>query len=177
MFEKTLKSKRIYKGRIVGLRDDTVLLSSGVRSHREVVEHPGAVAVIAITKDKKIILIEQFRKPAERVLLELPAGLFHRGEKPIDAARRELAEEAGYSAVKIREVFSGYSSPGYSTEIIRFYIATGLTKVGQNYEKDEMIKVRLYPIKQALNLVKSGKIRDNKTAIGILLVRLLGTCD
>lgn len=171
MLEKTLKTRRIYKGRIVGLREDTVRLSNNVISRREIVEHPGAVAVVAITKDKKIVLIKQFRKPAEKVLLEIPAGLVHKGERPADAARRELMEETGYSAGRIKQIFRGYSSPGYSTEVIRFYLATDLKKVEQNCEEDEIIKVRSYPAKKCMDMVKSGKIKDNKTAIGILLVK------
>jgi ADP-ribose pyrophosphatase len=170
MFEKTIKTKRIYRGRIVGLREDTVKLSNAVISKREIVEHPGAVAVIAVTKDKKIVLVRQFRKPAEKVLLEIPAGLVHKGERPIDGAKRELEEETGYRAGKIREIFRGYSSPGYSTEIIRYFLGTDLKKTRPNCEEDEIIKVALYPIKKCLDMVRRGKIRDNKTAVGILLV-------
>jgi len=172
MFERTLKKKRIYKGRIVGLREDTVRLSNKVISRREIVEHPGAVAIVAVTKDKKMVLISQFRKPAERTLLEIPAGLVHKGERAIDGARRELMEEAGYKAGRIREIFRGYSSPGYSTEVIRFYLAGNLEKVEQNCDSDEIIYVREYPIKKCLKMLRAGKIRDNKTAIGILLVNL-----
>lgn len=172
MFEKTLKKKRIYKGRIVGLREDTVKLVNGVVSKREIVEHPGAVAVIAITKDKKLVLIRQFRKPAEKVLLEIPAGLVHKGESDLEGARRELMEESGYKAGKIRRVFVGYSSPGYSTELMKFFIATDLEKTSQHCDVDEMINVSLYSLKECLKMLKSGKIRDNKTAIGIMLANL-----
>jgi len=169
MFERTLKTRKIYKGRIVSLREDTVKLVNGVRSKREIVEHPGAVAVIAITKDKKMVLIEQFRKPAGKVLIEIPAGLVHIGESSIRGAKRELLEETGYSAGKIREIFYGYSSPGYSTEIIRFYLATDLRKAEQNCDEDEIIRVKLVPMKKCVKMLWAGKIRDNKTAIGILM--------
>jgi ADP-ribose pyrophosphatase len=172
LFEKTLKTKRIYKGRIVSLREDTVKLVNGVISKREIVEHPGAVAVIALTKDNKMVLIEQFRKPAGKVLLEIPAGLVHKGESDISGARRELTEESGYIAGRIREVFSGYSSPGYSTEIIKFYLATDLKKANQNCDVDEIIGVKLYPVKKCLKMLRTGKIKDNKTAVGILLANL-----
>ncbi|MFH1710043.1 MAG: NUDIX hydrolase [bacterium] len=172
MLERTLRKKRIYKGRIVGLREDTVKLVNGVVSKREIVEHPGAVAVIAVTKDNKMVLISQFRKPAEKVLLEIPAGLVNKGESAIEGARRELMEEAGYKAGKIREIFRGYSSPGYSTEIIRYYLASDLKKVPQNCDEDEIINVKLYPVKKCLQMLKSGKINDNKTAIGIMMVNL-----
>ena len=172
MFERTLKRKRIYKGRIVGIREDMVKLMNGVVSKREIVEHPGAVAIIAITKDNKMVLIDQFRKPAEKVLLEIPAGLVHKGESDIAGARRELAEETGYIAGKMREVFRGYSSPGYSTEVIKFYLATDLKKSAQRCDVDEIINVKLYPIKQCLKMLRAGRIKDNKTAIGIMIVNL-----
>jgi ADP-ribose pyrophosphatase len=173
MKEKTLKTRRIYKGRIVGLREDTVKLDNGVVSKREIVEHPGAVAVIAVTKDEKMILIKQFRKPAEKVLLEIPAGLVHKGESDINGARRELTEETGYTAGKIKEIFSGYSSPGYSTEVIKFFLATDLKKTEQNCDFDEMISVKLYPIRECMRLLRTGKIGDNKTAVGILMANTL----
>ncbi len=173
MMEKTLKTNRIYKGRIVGLREDTVKLVNGVVSKREIVEHPGAVAVIAVTKDGRMVLIRQFRKPAEKVLLEIPAGLVHKGESNINGARRELTEETGYVAGRIREIFSGYSSPGYSTEVIKFFLATDLKKAEQNCDADEMISVELCPVKKALKMLRLGKIRDNKTAVGILLANIL----
>lgn len=169
MFERTLKKKRIYKGRIVGLREDTVKLVNGVISKREIVEHPGAVAVIAITKDNKMVLVRQFRKPAGGVLLEIPAGLVHKGESDIEGARRELAEESGYKAGKIRRIFVGYSSPGYSTELMKFFVATDLKKSAQSCDIDEIINVKLYPIKECMKMLRTGKIKDNKTAIGVMI--------
>lgn len=172
MFEKTLKKRRIYKGRIVGLREDTVKLSNGVISKREIVEHRGAVAVIAVTKNNELVLVRQFRKPAEKVLLEIPAGMVREGESDMEGARRELMEESGYKAGKIRRVFVGYSSPGYSTEVMKFFIATDLKRSAQNCDVDEIINVRLYPLKECLKMLKKGKIRDNKTAIGIMIASL-----
>lgn len=170
LFEKTLKTKRIYKGRIISLREDTVRLVNGVISKREIVEHPGAVAVIALTKDNKMVLIEQFRKPAGKILLEIPAGLVHKGESGINGAKRELTEESGYVAGRIREVFRGYSSPGYSSEIIKFYLATNLKKTRQKCDEDEIIGVKLYPVKKCLKMLRTGKIKDNKTAVGVLFL-------
>jgi ADP-ribose pyrophosphatase len=151
---------------------DDVKLSNGVLSKREIVEHPGAVAVIALTNDNKIILIKQFRKSAEQVMIEIPAGLVHKGERDIDGAKRELLEETGYKAGKIKKVFAGFSSPGFCTEVISFYLATGLTKAKQNCDVDEMIDVYFYKLKDALKLVKSGKVKDNKSIAGILYANL-----
>ena len=167
MREKTIKSKRIYKGRLLGLRDDTVKLSKGVISHREICEHPGAVAVIAVTKNKEIVLIKQYRKPAERVLTEIPAGLFNKNEPLKKAALRELKEETGFTARSIKHVLSTYTSPGYSTELLHFFLAKDLKAGKQSYEEDEHIEVHPVPIKQAVQMVKAGKIKDSKTVIGI----------
>ncbi len=167
MHEKTIKSKRIYQGRLVGLRDDEVELSTGVVSHREICEHPGAVAVVALTEKNEIVLIRQFRKPAEQVLIEIPAGLFNKGEDFKNAALRELKEETGYIAKSIKHVLSVYTSPGYSTELLHFFLAKDLIKESQSYEEDEHIEVELAPVDKLSELVKEGKIKDSKTIIGL----------
>jgi ADP-ribose pyrophosphatase len=168
MFEKTIRSKEIYKGRIIRVREDTVKLSNGVISKREIVEHPGAVAVIAITKKKELVLIRQFRKSADKVLLEIPAGLVHKGESKLHGAKRELLEETGYKAKKIKFLFGGYSSPGISDEIIEFYLATDLMSAEQNCDFDEIIDVVHVPLNKCWDLIKKGKLRDNKSIVGIL---------
>ncbi|MFC1559737.1 NUDIX hydrolase [Candidatus Margulisiibacteriota bacterium] len=167
--EETISSKRIFKGRIVGLREDTVKLPDGMVAKREIVEHPGAVTVVALTEKNEIVLVKQYRKPAEDVLLELPAGLAKKGEKGVDAAKRELEEETGFVAKNIRKVMEGYSSPGYSTEVIKFYLATDMTLSEQKGDDDERIEVKLLKVEDAGKLIKSGEIRDNKTIIGINL--------
>jgi len=169
--ERTIKSKRIFSGRLLGLRDDTVRLETGKISRREICEHPGAVAVVAVTGKKEIVLIRQFRKPAERVLLEIPAGLFNKGESLAAAAKRELAEETGYTARKIKKVFSAYMSPGYSTEVLHYFFASGLELSAQHYEEDEDIRVEVMPIARAMRMVKKGQVRDNKTIVGILITQ------
>lgn len=168
-YEKTIMTKHIYNGRIVSLREDTVRLASGVRSKREIVKHPGAVAVIALIEPGKIVLIRQFRKPAERELLEIPAGLVHKGERFSDAARRELEEETGFLARSISYLFSAYASPGYSSEIIRYFLAKSLVRTKQNTEEDEQILVKIMAVKAAVKLIDRGRIADNKTIIGIML--------
>ena len=168
MKEKTIKRKWIYKGRIISLREDKVRLSNGVVSHREIIEHPGAVIIIAVTKDNKIVMVRQFRKTAEKVLLEIPAGLAHKGESGINAAKRELQEETGYKAGRIKFAFKGYSSPGVSTEVMSFYLATQLERAEQNCDHDEMISVAHYPLKKCLAMIRSGKITDTKSIAGIM---------
>ncbi len=169
LYEKTIKSRRIYKGRIVGLREDTVKLPTGKVAKREIVEHRGAVAVVALFGKDKIVLIRQYRKPAEAPIIEIPAGLVKKGESSSRAALRELEEETGFKAKKIKKVFEGYSSPGYSTEVIQFFVARDLKRTIQRYEEDELIQVKVFSMRSCLNMVKKGKIRDNKTIIGIMI--------
>ena len=167
MFEKTLKTKKIYQGRIIGLRDDEVELATGVLSHREICEHPGAVAVVALTDNSEIVLIRQFRKPTEQILIEIPAGLFNNDEGLENAALRELKEETGYVAKNIKHALSMYTSPGYSTELLHYFLATDLTKEKQNYEEDEHIEVELTKIEKLSQMVKGGQIKDGKTIVGL----------
>lgn len=170
--EKEISSKRIFNGRLLGLRVDTVRLPNGVESTREIVEHPGAVAVIAITKDDELVLVRQFRKATGEVLLEIPAGVPQKGEKGEDAARRELEEETGYHAKKITKVWEGYASPGYSNELIRYYFAQDMNLMKQKTEEDELIEVDLVDLELCLDLVKTGKIKDNKTMVGVMIADL-----
>jgi len=167
--EKEIKRERIYKGTLLGLRRDTVQLPSGKKSTREIVEHPGAVAVVAITREKEMVLIRQFRKPAEAILMEVPAGVPKKGETPEDCARRELEEETGYHAKRIRKIWEGYASPGYSDEIIQFCLAEDMTLMKQMTDEDENIEVDLVDIELCFDMLKNGKIKDNKTMIGIML--------
>ncbi|MBI5698764.1 NUDIX hydrolase [Candidatus Saganbacteria bacterium] len=171
MQERTIKSKKIYKGRIISVRDDTVRMATGRVTSREVVEHPGAVGVIALTSKSEIILVRQYRKPVEQVMLEIPAGLFNKGENLAAAAKRELEEETGYKAGKIKKVFSAFMSPGYSTERFHYFLTKDLKKTSQRYEEDEHIKVVKLPLLKAWHMVKSGQIKDNKTIVGIAIAK------
>ncbi len=171
--EKEISSKRVFEGKLLGVRVDTVKLPNGVESNREVVEHPGAVAVVAVTKDNELVLVRQFRKAAGEVLLEVPAGVPKKSEKGEETARRELEEETGYHAGKITKVWEGYASPGYSNELIRYYLATDMNLMQQKTEEDEFIEVDLVEIDLCLDLVKTGRIKDNKTMVGIMIADLL----
>jgi len=170
--EKQIKTERLYKGTLLGLRRDTVELPNGKQSTREVVEHPGAVAVVAITKDREMVLVRQFRKPTGEILLELPAGVPKIGEKGEDTARRELEEETGFYAKKIRKIWEGYASPGYSDELIQFYLAEDMNKIKQNLDDDEFVEVDLVDVEACVDMLKNGKIRDNKTMIGIMIAEM-----
>ena len=172
--EVTVASQRVYEGRLVNLRVDTVCLENGRLTEREIVEHPGAVAVVALDGDDNVLLVRQFRKPAEKELLEIPAGTLEAGEEPIACARRELKEETGYRAECLEQVGSFYSSPGFCTEYIRLYLATGLQKGRSAPEGDEAIEIIKVSLSEIPALVSQGEICDGKTIAGLLSVLLLG---
>lgn len=169
--EKLISSKRLFDGRLIGVRVDTVKLPDGKQSTREIVEHPGAVAIIALTEDDELVLVRQYRRPTEEILLEVPAGVPQKGEAGEAAARRELAEETGYYAKNIRQVWEGYSSPGYSNEVIKYYLASDMNLMKQKTDEDEFIEVDLVDLEACLDLAETGQIKDSKTMIGILLAK------
>ncbi len=135
--EKTLKSEMVYRGKVLNLRRDEVMTVSGKPSIREIVEHGGGVALVAVTDKGKVIMERQFRKPLERVVLEIPAGKLEDGEDPLSAAGRELAEETGYRAEKIEYLTKYYPSVGYCQEALYMYLCTGLTKGQTDLDEDE----------------------------------------
>lgn len=172
MEERTLESKRIYQGRQVNLRLDTVVLPSGRSTTREVVEHADCVAIVALDSEDNAILVRQFRKPAQRVLLEIPAGGIEPGEGPIQCALRELEEETGYIAAKLERLGGFYSSPGFCTEFLHLFLATELKKGASGADEDEIIEVVPIPLAQIPNLISSGEICDAKSIAGFFALLL-----
>ncbi|MFH1429401.1 MAG: NUDIX hydrolase [Candidatus Margulisiibacteriota bacterium] len=137
---------------------------------KEIVEYPQSVTIIALTDDNHVIMEKQYRHATGETLYELPAGKVDENESPEDTAVRELEEETGYLASCVTMLFSGYTTPGMCTEYMHFYLAAGLEKGASNMEEDEQIEIELIPLEKARDMVKDGIIRDNKTALGILLV-------
>ena len=170
MEEKLLASKRIYEGRLVNLRQDAVLLSSGRETVREVVEHPNCVAIVAIDSEDNVVMVRQFRKPVEGVLLEIPAGVIEPGEEPQECALRELEEETGYMAGKMERIGGFYSSPGYSTEFLYLFLATDLQKGSTHPDEDEIIEVVSIPWEQIPGLIAKGEVCDAKSIVGLFTV-------
>ncbi len=165
--EKTLSSKLIYQGRVVKLRVDTVQMPGGQETTREIVEHSDCVVVVAIDDNDNVLLVNQFRKPVEKKLLEIPAGGIEPGEDPVTTIRRELQEEAGYLPRKVERLGGFYSSPGYCTEYLHLYLATDLIPSQLHAEDTESIKLVSVPISQIPSLIASGRICDAKSIAGL----------
>ncbi|MFW5788071.1 MAG: NUDIX domain-containing protein [Halanaerobiales bacterium] len=167
LVEKKISSRIIYKGKILNLRLDQIELPDQSYSKREIIEHSGGVAIIPVLDDQ-IILIKQYRSPAAEILLELPAGKIDPGEEHGITARRELQEETGYQAGKLEHIYSFYSSPGYSDEIIHLYLAEELLEVGGEPDQGEFLEVFMLNKEDIKYYLKSGKIKDAKTITGLL---------
>jgi ADP-ribose pyrophosphatase len=164
--EPTLETKPIFQGKIISLQVDTVRLPDGRTATRELVKHPGAVAVLALV-DGKLLVVEQFRKPLERSLVEIPAGKLEPGEPLEEAALRELEEETGYKAASIRHLHSFAVSPGFADEILHFFVAEGLTKAEARPDKDEFLHVEAITFEQAEAYIRDGRIGDAKTLMAV----------
>jgi len=165
--EKTISSTLIHKGRSFSFRSDEVEVI-GRRVTRDIVDHPGAVAIVPLLGDGRIVFVRQFRYAAGRELLEIPAGTLEPGERPDACAARELREETGYTAGIIKKLLSCYTAPGYSNEVIHIYVATDLTEGKQATEEDEEIRVQTYGFDEALKMIEEGDIMDAKTVAGVL---------
>jgi ADP-ribose pyrophosphatase len=165
--EKTIKSQTIYEGNIIRLQLDQVTLPDGRTSQREIVKHPGAVAVVAITDENKLVLVRQFRKPLEKTILEIPAGKLEPGEDPRVCAFRELEEETGYRAEEMTPLVSFYTSPGFADEIIHLYVASGLHRGEARPDQDEFVELVELTLPEAWQRIADGEICDAKTVAAV----------
>jgi ADP-ribose pyrophosphatase len=172
--EKTLSSQRIYEGRAVRLRVDTVLKPDGKTTTREVVEHSDCVAVVVLDSKDRAILVRQYRKAVDKFLLEIPAGGIEPGEQPIECVRRELQEEIGYLPNRIERLGGFYSAPGYCTEYLHLYLATHLIPSRKKAEDTEEIEIVRVPLARIPDMIASGEICDAKSIAGLLRVISLG---
>src|SRR6056297_1031264 len=166
--EITTKSEKIYSGRVVHLRKDKVTLPNGRKSSREIIEHPGAVVMLAENSQKQLIMVRQFRKAIADVLLELPAGTLEPNEEIIDCAKRELEEETGFQARNWEKIVDFYSAPGFCNEKLTLFFAWDLTKTQMNTDHDEFIEVVEVDKKGIISLLADNQISDAKTLIGVL---------
>lgn len=172
--EKQLSFDYKFKGRIINLRQDTVMLPNGNTATREVVEHPGGVCVAALTDDDELLFVRQWRYPYMEETLEIPAGKRDRqDEDPLECGKRELREETGVTAAKYIDLHPLYPTPGYINEVIYCYLATGLTFGETDPDEDEFLDVLRIPLERAVEMVLSGEIKDAKTQIAVLKVKVL----
>lgn len=174
--EKTINTEKIFEGNIIDLQVDEVLLPNGKTSKRELIKHPGAVAIIPITKDNKIVFVKQYRKALEKTLIEIPAGKLDNKEQPLVAAIRELEEETGYTTNELSFVTSFYSSPGFADELVYIYITDTLEKLETPVkgDEDEFIELMELTLDEAKQYVEEEKIHDAKTNYAILYLHALG---
>ena len=164
--EKTVKENYLYKGKILNLRKDEVILPDGKPAVREIVEHSGGSAILCV-RDGKVLLVKQFRYPYKKVIYEIPAGKVNAGETPEQTALRELKEEGGIIAEKAEKLFDVYPSPGYTEEIIRIYKAEGLTQGEVKLDDDEFLSGEWFDLSTVKKMVDNNEIKDAKTLIAL----------
>lgn len=173
--EKTIEENCVYQGRIINVRRDRIELPNKEAGVREVVEHSGGVCAAALTDEGEVLLVEQFRYPYKKALLEIPAGKLEKGEDPLACGRRELEEETGAHAQRFVSLGELYPSPGYCAEIIYMYAAFGLSFGQQKLDKDEFLNVRRMKLEEAVNMVLKGEIKDAKTQAALLKLYCMKT--
>ncbi len=157
----------VYKSKIFKIREEKVRLPNGKRPLYLIIDHPGAIMLIPIIEDK-ILLIREYRPTVGQWLYQLPAGTIEKGESPKQTASRELVEEIGYSSRKIKFLFKSYTTPGISNEVMHFFLAEDLKEATQNLDANEVIEVKPTKITKILEMIKSGKIKDDNTISGIM---------
>jgi ADP-ribose pyrophosphatase len=166
--ERTVRSRTVYRGRLLHVLADEVRLVDGRPARREYIRHPGAVTIVPMLDAATVLLVRQYRYPLARHFYEIPAGKIDRGETPLRTARRELREECGYRARKWRHLTTIHPCIGYSDERIELYLARGLTHVGNAPDDGELLEVVPMKMAAALRWVGQGRITDEKTVIGLL---------
>jgi 8-oxo-dGTP pyrophosphatase MutT (NUDIX family) len=173
-----VSTRDIYQGRILALRMDEVAMPGGNTAKREVVEHLGAVAIVALDDDGNVVLIHQYRHPFGARIWELPAGLIdHAGEDPVEAAKRELVEEVGLAADSWSVLVDTAASPGFTDEVVRVYLATGLSTVDREVLGDEEADLvsRRVPLPEAVRMVLAGEIINSAAVGGVLAAHAVGS--
>jgi ADP-ribose pyrophosphatase len=169
---KTIKSERLYHGRIFDLIIEDIEETPGSIRTCEIVSHPGGAVVVPLLDNGDVILVRQYRYPLKKFIVELPAGKLEPNEDPLSAAQRELQEETGYTADKYEKLTTMFSTPGFCSEVLHIYLATGLKKseYGQNLDEGEQsLTVEYHPLSAVVEMIVHGEIGDSKTVAGILL--------
>ncbi len=159
----------IHKGRVFNMFQETVTLPNGAEMKLDVIRHPGAAAIVPLTRNKTVIMIEQYRHAVGGTIWEIPAGTLDDRESPLSCARRELTEETGYTAATWQKLGEITPVPGYSDERIQIFLATDLTLSLQSLDPDEVLDVREVAFTEALNMISNGSIQDAKTICGLFM--------
>ena len=170
--EKYLDGEEVFSGRLLKVHRDRVRLPDGSEGVREYIRHPGAVAIVALFEDGRVLLERQYRYPHRRDFIEIPAGKLDPGEAHLDTAKRELLEETGYVAAEWRRLGIIHNAIGYSDEGIELWVARGLELRAQKLEQGEFLEVFTLPLAQAQAMVRDGRITDAKTVAGLLQAAL-----
>lgn len=168
--ETVYKKNRIYTGKAVNFCKDDIVLPNGNKAVREYIDHPGAVAIVPFINKTDIIMVKQYRYPVDKITYEIPAGKLDKKESLLKCAKRELKEETGYSTKNIKKLISFYPSTAFSNEELIIYTAKDLVPGKQNPDEDEFIQNAVVPFKQALQMIKNGRIKDAKTVIALLYI-------
>lgn len=164
------KSELMFDGRILKVYKDQVVLDNGMNVTREIVRHSGAAAVVPITENGEVILVRQYRYAVGRDMLEIPAGLLEPGESSRECAARETEEETGFKPLTLTHLFDYYSSPGYCTECVGIFAAKDLVPSRQHLDADEDVEVKILPLEEAIEKIRSGEIIDGKTVAALMSV-------
>lgn len=165
--ESTISSTTIFDGKVIKVEVANIELPNGKTATREIVRHNGAVGILAITEENKIILVKQYRKALEQTIIEIPAGKLEIDENPEACAIRELKEETGYTASNIDFIHKFYTSPGFANELIYLYAARDLIKGEASPDEDEFVEILELSLEEVENLIASGQIVDAKTLIAV----------
>lgn len=171
--EETTHSTLIYQGKIISVQVDDVRLPDGTEGKREIVKHPGAVAIIPFKQDDTIVLVRQFRKPLEKEIYEIPAGKLEAGEDPLTCSKRELKEETGYTADRLEFVTSFYTSPGFANELLYLFVASGLRQGQAEPDLDEFVENVEVSLDEAFQLMETEQIHDAKTIFALYYLQNL----
>lgn len=173
LFEKTLKSKNVYNGKVLRILEDDVMLPDGNTAKREIVVHQGGVCVAALDENNNLYFVRQFRYPYKEIVLELPAGKLEMGQTPLENGKRELLEETGCTGYSFTSLGQLYPSPGYTGEIIHLYACRVKSKGAQQPDADEFVDVEIIPMDRAVEMVLNNQLPDGKSQVAILKLAAL----
>lgn len=171
--EKTIESNLKFKGCILEVYQDTVMLENEKTAARDVIRHPGGVCIVALTENNEVYFVKQYRYPHKKALLEIPAGKLEWGENHFECGKRELREETGFTADEFTYLGCLFPTPAYDTEVIHMYLAKGLHKAEQDLDDDEFLEVMTIPLDEAVKMVMNNEIEDAKTQLALLKASVL----